>query len=72
MPEGDGSGPSGQGPETGKGMGKGQGRGRGGGFSAGPGGYCVCPNCGESIRHQVRNPCNEQRCPQCKTAMTRE
>ena len=74
MPSGDESGPSGQGTTTDKGMGKGQGtgRGRGGGFSAGPGGYCVCPSCGESVPHQVRTPCNEQRCPKCGTAMTRE
>lgn len=74
MPGGDGSGPSGKGPGTGRGMGKGQGGspGRGGDFSAGPGGYCVCPNCGERVPHQVRTPCNGQRCPKCGTAMTRE
>jgi len=65
MPRGDG---------TGRGMGRGQGagRGRGGGFAAGPGGYCVCPNCGEREVHQLGTPCYEQQCPKCGTAMTRE
>jgi hypothetical protein len=74
MPRGDKSGPSGEGPGTGRGMGSAQGSGRdwGGGFAAGPGGYCVCPNCGESVTHQVRTSCNSQRCPKCGMAMTRE
>ena len=74
MPRGDGTGPRGQGPETGKGMGgKGQGgAGRKGGFAEGPGGFCVCPNCGEKAAHQQGTPCYEQHCPKCGTAMTRE
>ena len=74
MPRGDGTGPRGQGAGTGRGMGRGQGggRGRGGGFAAGPGGYCICPNCGERIAHQLGTPCFEQQCPKCGTAMTRE
>ena len=72
MPRGDGTGPSGQGPGTGRGMGQGGGRGRGGGFAAGPGGYCVCPNCNEKFPHQLGTPCYEQRCPKCGTAMIRE
>ena len=74
MPRGDGTGPRGQGPETGKGLGgKGQGgSGRKGGFAAGPGGSCVCPNCGEKTTHQQGTPCYEQKCPKCGTAMTRE
>jgi len=74
MPRGDGTGPKGQGP-TGKGMsgqGQGGGRGLGGGFAAGPGGYCVCPNCGEKATHQLGTPCNEQKCPQCGAVMRRE
>jgi len=74
MPRSDGTGPRGQGPGTGRGMGRGQGssRGRGGGFAAGPGGYCVCPNCGERVSHQLGTPCYEQNCPKCGTAMTRK
>lgn len=75
MPRGDGTGPRGQGPKTGRGMGgqgQGGGRGLGGGSAAGPGGYCVCPNCGEKAGHQLGTPCYEQKCPKCGTAMTRE
>ena len=74
MPRGDGTGPGGQGSGTGRGLGQGQGggRGRGGGFAAGPDGYCVCPNCGERMPHQVGIACYEQKCPKCGTAMTRE
>ncbi len=74
MPRGDGTGPRGQGTGTGRGMGRGQGasRGRGGGFAAGPGGYCICPNCKKSVAHQLGTPCFEQKCPECGTIMTRE
>ncbi|MFC1534273.1 hypothetical protein ACFL7M_13005 [Thermodesulfobacteriota bacterium] len=44
----------------------------GGGFAAGPGGYCVCPNCVEKFSQQLGTPCYEQRCPKCGTAMIRE
>ncbi len=71
MPRGDGTGPRGQG-KSGAGQGRGAGRGRGGSFAAGPGGYCVCPNCGERTAHKQGNPCYEQRCPKCGMAMTRE
>lgn len=69
MPGGDKTGPKGQGPGTGRGTGGGGG-GRGGG--RGPGGNCVCPSCGEKVRHQPGSPCFEQKCPKCGTAMTRE
>lgn len=73
MPRGNGTGPRGQGTGTGKGTGRGgSGQGRGGGFAAGPGGYCVCPDCGERAPHQLGSPCYEQKCPKCGTAMTRE
>lgn len=72
MPRGDGTGPIGQGPGTGRGMGQGQGRGRmGGPFAAGPGGNCVCPNCGETVAHIAGQPCNQISCPKCGTKMTR-
>ena len=74
MPRGDGTGPRGQGPRTGRGMGgtSGGARGLGGGTAAGPGGYCLCPNCGEKVVHQLGTPCYEQKCPKCGTALTRE
>ncbi|OQY06656.1 MAG: hypothetical protein B6I25_03425 [Planctomycetales bacterium 4572_13] len=72
MPRGDGTGPSGQGPGTGRGQGQSQGRGKmGGPLAAGPGGNCVCPNCGATVAHVVRQPCNTRSCPQCGAKMTR-
>jgi len=50
------------------------GRGRGrqpGGFGLGPGGECVCPNCGTRIPHGRGIPCYEQKCPKCGQSMTR-
>ncbi len=72
MPQGDRTGPRGQGPGTGRGMGGGGGRGRGGGSALGPGGNCICPSCGEKVPHQLGKPCFELKCPKCGTAMTRE
>lgn len=55
-------------------MSNGQGQGRMGGNrpGAGPGGNCVCPNCGERVPHQQGVPCYEVNCPKCGTKMTRE
>jgi hypothetical protein len=75
MPRGDGTGPAGPGGGAGRGMGRrqGQGRGRmGGPFAAGPGGNCVCPNCGNTIPHVAGQPCNQRNCPKCGTQMTRQ
>ncbi len=57
----------------GRGQGGGGG-GRGGGNKpgSGPGGMCVCPNCGEKIAHQVGQRCMDITCPKCGTRMTRE
>jgi len=57
----------------GRGAGQG-GRGRMGGTrpGAGPGGYCVCPNCGHRVPHQAGTPCYQITCPKCGTMMVRE
>jgi len=49
----------------------GGGRGKMGGFAAGPGGSCVCPNCGYSTSHVIGTPCYQQTCPKCGSRMTR-
>ena len=69
MPRKNGTGPLGQGPGTGRGGG---GRGMGGPFAAGPGGNCVCPQCGKVAPHQRGVPCAKMTCPACGTAMTRQ
>jgi hypothetical protein len=58
---------------TGGGGGRGGGAGRMGGTrqGAGPGGYCVCPSCGQRVVHQVGKPCYQQSCPKCGTKMVR-
>ncbi|MEA3400819.1 MAG: hypothetical protein U9R79_06170 [Armatimonadota bacterium] len=38
---------------------------------AGPGGTCVCPNCGYEEQHERAAPCNERTCPECGATMTR-
>ena len=55
------------------GGGRAGGRGRmGGPRSAGPGGICVCPQCGEKVPHKIGTPCYEMTCPKCGTRLTRE
>lgn len=57
----------------GRGQGRGQGPGRmGGPRAAGPGGNCVCPNCGKKVPHEAGKPCYEAVCPKCGAQMTRE
>ena len=60
----------GQGKGRGLGTRGGQGRGRMG--FAGPGGYCICPNCGEKVVHQAGVPCRAMVCPKCDCRMIRE
>jgi len=51
---------------------QGGGRGRQGGpYAAGPGGQCVCPNCGTKVPHQAGVPCFEAKCPKCVAKMIR-
>jgi predicted amidophosphoribosyltransferase len=65
MPRGDGSGPPrGQGQRGGRMLGNRPG--------IGPGGNCVCPNCGEKVPHQRGTPCYSMSCPKCGTKMVRE
>jgi hypothetical protein len=63
-------------PLSGSGPGTGQGQepGRMGGTrpGAGPGGYCICPNCGHRMAHERGKPCYEVTCPKCGTRMVRE
>lgn len=55
----------------GGGFGRGGYRGLGGGFGRGPGGECLCPNCGYRETHQLGIPCFRQKCPKCGNLMTR-
>lgn len=73
MPRGDGTGPRGQGPGTGRGRGQQNQRGgrMGGPQAAGPGGICLCPNCGQQIPHTTGLPCSQIQCPQCGSNMAR-
>jgi hypothetical protein len=58
---------------SGRGRSRGRGRGRmGGPKSAGPGGECVCPDCGHSVTHKTGHPCSQQKCSECGAAMIRE
>ncbi len=61
MPGGNGTGPAGQGQRRNLGF-----------NNAGPGGSCVCPNCGEKVPHQRGVPCNSVNCPKCGSTMVRE
>jgi hypothetical protein len=38
---------------------------------AGPGGNCVCPNCGEKVPHKQGIPCFDLKCPKCGARMAR-
>lgn len=62
----------GAGSVPGGGPGRGAGRGQKGGRGAGPGGFCVCPQCGRREPHERGVPCFERTCPQCGTTMVRE
>jgi len=55
----------------GGGFGRCVGRGLGGGYARGPGGNCICPNCGYKEPHQLATPCVTKKCPKCETPMTR-
>lgn len=40
-------------------------------MQAGPGGLCVCPNCGATLSHELGEPCATSPCPVCGAYMTR-
>jgi hypothetical protein len=65
--------PGRQGVCMGKGGGKGSGQGKTGGNrgAGGPGGNCICPNCGEKSPHQQGVPCYSLVCSKCGAKMTR-
>jgi len=62
----------------GRGFGRGLGlrRGRGlrrpGPFGLGPGGTCICPECGYTCEHDWGVPCYTITCPNCGSPMTRD
>jgi hypothetical protein len=74
MPQRDGTGPTAGGSGRGAGRGRGQGRGRMSGNRAGsgPGGFCVCPSCGERVAHKMGVPCYQMTCPKCGAKLMRE
>ncbi|RKY19107.1 MAG: dinitrogenase iron-molybdenum cofactor biosynthesis protein [Planctomycetota bacterium] len=41
------------------------------GKGLGPGGECVCPQCGHKIPHQAGTPCRSVNCPKCGAPMRR-
>ena len=43
----------------------------GGPQAGGPGGYCVCGNCGYKEAHTLAVPCYNKICPKCGLHMTR-
>jgi len=72
MPKGDGTGPMNQGLGKGSQIGRGAGQGRRAGFrAASPGGYCICPNCGTKLPHELGVSCSQLTCPKCGAHLTR-
>ena len=73
MPGGDGNGPAGQGQGIGKSNeGKERCRVRSAKASGGPGGTCICPQCGLEAPHKPGVPCNEMECGSCGSSMRRK
>jgi uncharacterized Zn finger protein (UPF0148 family) len=54
-------------------IGRGQGPDRlKGEFGMGPGGECICPNCGHREPHKRGIPCYGIKCPKCDTPLMRD
>ncbi len=70
---GGGGGAGGGGGGGGRGAGGGGRRGRlNGPLAGGPGGTCVCPQCGHAEPHAQGEPCARKQCPQCGVALRRK
>ncbi|MFW5985143.1 MAG: hypothetical protein ACOCQ1_02585 [Halanaerobiaceae bacterium] len=50
----------------------GRGRNRGNRAGAGPGGKCICPECGTEVDHKRGVPCIERECPECGAKLRRK
>lgn len=44
---------------------------KGGPEAGGPGGTCVCPECGHEATHETGEPCSDVECSECGAKMTR-
>lgn len=73
MSGGDGTGPAGQGPGIGRSNeSKELCKGRNAKASGGPGGICICPQCGFKTPHQPGVPCIQVICERCGSPMNRK
>lgn len=48
------------------------GRNKGDKQGSGPGGKCICPDCGYVEEHKINKPCNEIKCPECGSMLTKK
>jgi len=67
MPGRDGTGPINSEPARGRGRRVGP-----EGLVAANTGYCICPKCGEKVKHIAGLPCTAFTCPKCQSPMIRE
>lgn len=55
----------------GRGLGRGPGGRMGGPLAAGPGGFCLCPKCGQREQQVRGQPCMSKKCSKCGASMVR-